>query len=118
MYIKLLSVSRGSGEELLEDVVDYARQKGIKIWNKNDSYLIQMRRERWARRDKFGKWHLPLAPSNPSDPSCPVNYMVDILKRNNYLLDCQIKSLEEKFIQEGGYTENLFKKRVNYRNKL
>lgn len=32
-----------------------------------------------------------------------------------YLLDCQIKALEAKFIKEGGYSENLFKKRLNSR---
>lgn len=29
-----------------------------------------------------------------------------------FLLDKQIKSLEVKFVQEGGYSENLFKKRL------
>jgi len=32
-----------------------------------------------------------------------------------YLLSKQIKAVEEKFIQEGGYTENLFKKRLRSR---
>src|ERR1700690_2982944 len=33
-YIKMLGVSRGSWEELLEDYKDIARLKGIEVWNK------------------------------------------------------------------------------------
>lgn len=32
-----------------------------------------------------------------------------------YLLDQLLRSLEKKFITEGGYTENLLKKRLDYR---
>jgi four helix bundle suffix protein len=33
----------------------------------------------------------------------------------SFLLDRQIKALEEKFVREGGYTEKLFQKRLQYR---
>jgi len=33
-----------------------------------------------------------------------------------YLLEKQIKALEEKFLKEGGYREKLFKKRLEYRD--
>jgi len=46
-----------------------------------------------------------------------VNIMIDLITRTNFLLDQQRKSLEEKFLKEGGYTENLFKKRLDFRNK-
>ncbi|RLG23216.1 hypothetical protein DRN85_09745 [Methanosarcinales archaeon] len=145
-YIKLLGVSCGSGKELLEDYKDYARQKGIEVWQKGDRRLEGMRRGRWERRERRargargerrergvrgvrrergvreergedGRWRLPLTPSNSSDPSYPVNYMIDLLTRNNYLLERQIKSLEEKFIKQGGYTENLFKRRLRERGR-
>jgi len=32
-----------------------------------------------------------------------------------YLLKRQIESLKRKFIREGGFRENLFKQRLNYR---
>lgn len=35
-----------------------------------------------------------------------------------FLLDRQIKSAENRFIKEGGYTENLFKKRLKELKKL
>lgn len=69
-----------------------------------------------------GKYSFPSLPSKPSPPSSPssypLNYLIDLVIRTNYLLDRQKKSLEEKFIKEGGYTEALFRKRVSYRKSL
>lgn len=106
-YIKLLGVTRGSFEELLHDYLDFARHHQVEI------------RDKWemgVKRDKYGKYILPLDPLNPFNPFIPVNFMVNLLRRTNYLLDRQIASLEEKFIREGGYTENLFKRRLQARN--
>lgn len=40
-----------------------------------------------------------------------------LCNQNEYLLSRQIESLREKFIREGGWTENLRKERVNYKYK-
>jgi four helix bundle suffix protein len=44
-----------------------------------------------------------------------VNYIIDVLIRGNYLLDQQINAVEKKHQIEGGYKENLLKKRLEYR---
>jgi four helix bundle suffix protein len=44
-----------------------------------------------------------------------VNYEIDLLIRSGYLLDKQMNALEEKHTKEGGYNENLLKKRLSYR---
>lgn len=106
-YIKLLGVTRGSFEELLKDCEDFARTRGIKILRKWENW------EKGAKRDENGKYLLPLSPLNPLDPFIPLNYLLNLIRRTNYLLDRQIASLEEKFINEGGYSENLFRKRAN-----
>jgi four helix bundle suffix protein len=41
--------------------------------------------------------------------------MIDLITRTNYLLDQQRRSLERFFIENGGYTENLAKKRRQFR---
>jgi len=41
--------------------------------------------------------------------------MIDLITRTKFLLDQQKRALEEKFLKEGGYTENLYRKRVEYR---
>jgi four helix bundle suffix protein len=44
-----------------------------------------------------------------------VNYLIDLLTRSGYLLDRQINAVEEKHQREGGYRENLLKKRLEYK---
>ena len=117
-YIKMLGVSRGSYEELLEDFKDMARQKKIKIWDKE-----MFRRERGSMRERqlriFVKDGEPLPPSPPlpQNLEIAVNIMIDLITRTNFLLDQQRRALEEKFLKEGGYTENLYRKRVATRDK-
>jgi len=98
-YIKMLGVSRGSLEELLLDYGDFARLRKIPVWSRNDPRLYN---------PNF---------SSPSDPSYPLNYLIDLITRTNYLLDKQRRSLEEKFIKEGGYSEKLLQRRLNYRRE-
>lgn len=116
-YIKLLGISRGSLEELLEDFLDLARRWGIELWEKDDSRFEELRRVSKGGKGRKGKCELPLNLSDPCDPSYPVNYMVHLINRTCYLLHRQIEALERKFIKEGGYTEKLFKKRLDYRRK-
>lgn len=108
-YIKLLGVTRGSFEELLQDFLDFARQRGVKI-------MATWKWDKRVKRDKWGKYLLPFNPLNPLDPFIPVNHMINLIRRTNYLLDRQIRALEEKFISEGGYTEKLFQKRLSFRS--
>ena len=44
-----------------------------------------------------------------------VNYLVDLLTRSGYLLDKQINAVEEKHRREGGYNENLLRRRLSYK---
>lgn len=116
-YIKMIGVSRGSLEELLNDYKDFGRLRNIPIWDKSDPRLREMGKKVKKVKRVTGKYQLPSTLSRPSDPSCPLNYLIDLVIRTNYLLDRQKKSLEEKFVREGGYTENLFKKRLDRRKK-
>lgn len=112
MYIKLVGVSRGSFGELLEDYEDYARQHKIPIWSKEKARReIREIREIWEKSTP----QAPYIPNLPNNPEIAVNLLITLINQENYLLDRQISSLEEKFIREGGYSENLFKKRLNQR---
>lgn len=93
-YIQFIGFSRASGEELLEDYNDLADRWNIKIIRPKSS--------------------LPSI-SSFSSRNEAVNYMIDLLTRENYLLDQQRRSLEKHFIKKGGYTENLAKKRREFR---
>jgi len=116
-YIKLSGVTRGSLEELLKDYFAYARQHKIQIWEKEKSKReIREIREIWEIIRKNPT--LPDSPNFPSLPSSPekaVNLMITLIKQANYLIDKLIISLKDKHMKEGGLTEELYKKRVEYR---
>lgn len=115
-YIKLSGVAKGSLTELAEDFEDFLRQRGLKIWSKNDPRIIKMRGLR-VMRDKDGNFTLPQFPHCPHDPELAANLLLTLCKKTTFLLNRQIKSLEEKFVKEGGYTEKLFNKRLKNRTK-
>ncbi|QQG41582.1 MAG: four helix bundle protein [Candidatus Woesebacteria bacterium] len=118
-YIKLAGVARASLEELLNDYLSYARQNKIDIW---DGY--KSKRE---IREIGLIWEIikktPVLPIHPDFPNLPnhpemaVNLMVTIINQANYLIDKLILSLKEKHMKEGGLTEELYRKRVEYRKK-
>ncbi len=127
--LKLYDVAKASGMEALEDFEDILRFENLPRWNKDDSRLKKL-------RQVFEGYPFP-NPSNPSRPpttsavlealgglerkegiEAVVNYLIDLLTRNGYLLDKQINAVEEKHQREGGYRENLFKKRLEYKRSF
>ena len=113
MYIKLLGVARGSLGELLEDYEDYARQHGIPIWPIEKCRQIK---EISDIRQNFTP-NFPYIPDLPYNLELTINLMVTLINQANYLIDQQLKSLEAKFISEGGYSENLLHKRLEEKSK-
>lgn len=114
MYIKLLGVALASLIELKEDYEDYLRQRGLPQWDKNEPRVRELREMRVVGDIP----HIPQFPHIPQDPVLAANLLLTLCQRATYLLGKQIASLEEKFIREGGYSENLFKKRLQQRNSL
>jgi four helix bundle suffix protein len=113
MYIKLAGVARGSLGELLEDYEDYARQNNVLVWPVEKSRGMK---EISEIRQKFLPHH-PYIPDLPHSTEEAVNLLITLINQANYLLDRQIFSLEQKFISEGGYSENLLKKRLEEKSK-
>jgi len=111
--LKLLGVAKASFEELIADFEDFLRQRKLPIWEKTNPQIIEFRRlGTEATRLKSPK--LLKLPKSPTEAG---NLLLTLCHQETYLLDRQIAALEEKFIKEGGYTENLFKKRVDFREK-
>lgn len=113
-YIKFLGIARGSIKELLEDYEDFLRQGGLALWGKDDPRMRDLRELR-VLGEPYP--HIPQFPHIPQDPELAANLMIMLCQRTTYLLTKQIESLKEKFVKEGGFRENLFKKRLEYRNK-
>lgn len=118
-YIKLSGVTRGSLEELLKDYLSYARQHQLSIWPKERAIReIREIREIWEIIKKNPALpDSPNFPDLPDQPNLAVNLMITLIHQANYMIDKLIISLKEKHMKEGGLTEELYKKRVEYRKK-
>lgn len=120
--LKLYDVAKSSGMEALEDFEDILRLERLSKWSKDDPRLKKLRQAFESN---------PPNPPNPSTTSVlkvlgglegkegleiVVNYLIDLLIRAGYLLDRQINAVEEKHHREGGYNENLLRKRLEFKN--
>src|SRR3989344_6698261 len=108
--IKLLGVARGSLEELLNDYQDFLRQRGLKIWEKDSPEARKARSLVYNSYNDYNNYKNYI--QNPADAA---NVMVCLINQTNQLLDQKLRWLEEKFVSEGGFRENLFKKRMEKR---
>ncbi|MDB6016778.1 MAG: hypothetical protein JWR19_1267 [Pedosphaera sp.] len=114
MEIKLTNVARASLEELLEDYRDYLRLRGLAEWTTEHRYtrrLRELNRQPNANYDTFKQ-----GIENP-DPAIAANVMIGLIKLTNYLLDRQLKSLEQDFLKEGGLRERMTRARLVARAK-
>lgn len=114
-YIKLVGVARASFEELVEDYYDYLRLSKLPVWEKTDIRVTQIRAIRFGDSDLLNWPNWANSPNLANHPEQFANLQITLIKMECYLLDKFIHTLEDKFIHEGGYTENLFKQRLNYR---
>lgn len=106
MNIKLTGVGRASFGELLEDYEDFLRTRQLSIWHKNDPDALIIRIA--YKTNESYKTYLSYA----AKPESFANLMITLINTENFMLDKMIRSLENKFINEGGYSENLTKKRL------
>ena len=113
-YIKLAGVALGSIKELAADYEDFLRQKKFAIWSKDDERIRVFR----AFRAVWIKPNIPNTPNLPNDPQEAANMMLTFCQMESYLLTKQIAALKEKFVAEGGFRENLFRKRLARRREI
>jgi four helix bundle suffix protein len=120
--IKLLGVANASFEELLADFEDFLRHNNLKIYPKSNPSVTNFRKIAYrlsvlSNLSVLGEFkEKPKLFNNPQDDA---NFLLTLCHQVTYLLDRQIKAAEDEFIKEGGYTETLAKKRIEFRkNKI
>jgi four helix bundle suffix protein len=112
--IKLTNVARASLEELLDDYKDYLRARDLKIWDKNSKEAQYVRR--------LGR-KMPLTYQDYREfvetrpPEVVANIALCLIHQTNYLIDQQLRRLEEDFLKQGGLRERMTRVRLQYRNK-
>jgi four helix bundle suffix protein len=110
--IKLTNVARASMEELLADYRDFLRVRGLEEWDKSHPHAGRLReliRTPGANYETFRKG------VEHSDPAIAANVIMGLIKVANYLLDKQIRQLEQAFVAEGGLRERMTRARLNER---
>lgn len=111
--IKLVGVARGSLEELLNDYQDFLRQKGLKLWDKDNNEAKKVRSLVYNSYNSYNDYKNYI--ENPEEAA---NAMVCLINQTNGLMDQKLRWLEEKFVSEGGFRENLFKKRMAVKRNM
>ncbi|MBW7897414.1 S23 ribosomal protein [Candidatus Brocadiaceae bacterium B188] len=113
--LKLTGVARASLEELLLDYQAFLRQNGLRIWAKDSPDALAVRRKYQSDTsdlsDKSDPYFLKTA-----SPEVAANMLICLINQASYLLGRQLKSLEQLFLKEGGFTERLYRTRSQMRN--
>ncbi len=119
--IKLLGVANASFAELITDFEDFLRQRNLVIWPKTDSRITDFRKTCYrlshiSNLSDLG--FLKEIPALPQNPESAANFLLTLVHMETYLLSRQIAKAKSDFVQKGGFTENLFKKRLEQRKSV
>jgi four helix bundle suffix protein len=114
MEVKLINVARVGMEELLVDYQDFLRARGLRIWPK-DSKESQYARDLGYKKPINYENYREFCETRSAE--VVANIALCLIHQTNYLLDQQIRRLEQGFIKEGGLRERITKARLNYRKK-
>ena len=130
--LRLVNVARASLEELLLDYEDYLRHRRLALWAPESPEASEVRAvPRSFRKDQTDpsdrtdltdlsdeqRWALYRRWLEHDDAAVRANAIICLIHQANYLLDRQIAALEEAFVEEGGYSEQLATERLRRRRR-
>src|SRR5437016_3752176 len=147
--LKLTNVARASLEELRLDYEDFLRQRGLRLWDRDDPRRARLIARRPKDADGVARWAVDVRSWNGHDgqsghgraarslqsttsmkstssiPSTQsttygeisANGALALITVATSLLTRQITSLEKAFVEEGGFTERLYRVRSARRNR-
>ena len=108
MELKLVGVARASLEELLLDYEDFLRQRGLALWGKSHAKAQTIRKLAYAPNRSYQTYQSYI---EQHSPEVAANTLICLIHQANYLLDQQLRQLEKRFLDEGGFTERLYRVR-------
>ena len=112
--IKLTNVARASLEELLEDYKDYIKNRKERIWEKDSKEALYVRKLAYTKDESYENTYDQFIETR--DGVVCANIILCLIHQCNYLLDQQIRRLEEDFVKNGGLRERMYQARKNYRD--
>jgi four helix bundle suffix protein len=110
--LKLTNVAHASLEELLGDYQDYLRQHGHPLWDKNSKEALYVRKLGAKTPLSFEDFR-PFFATRPAH--IVANILICLIHQTNYLLDQQIRRLEQDFLRDGGLRERMTRARLAVR---
>ncbi|MBA4418159.1 MAG: four helix bundle protein [Syntrophus sp. (in: bacteria)] len=110
--LKLIGVARASLEELLLDFQDFIRQKSLPQWGKEHAKAKEVRALAYRSNRSYSTYKTYF---ENSGPEIAANAAICLIHQTNYLLDQLLRSLEKGFLEEGGFTERLYRVRSQAR---
>ena len=110
--IHLINVAKASLRELLLDYEDYLHTRNFRVWEETSKEVVTMRQLGRVHND--AEYFMRLVETRP--PDTIANMAIVLIKQADYLLYRQLQSLATKFEQEGGFSEKMARKRLEYRN--
>lgn len=132
--LKLTNVARASLEELRLDYEDFLRQRGLQKWEREDQRRQELIDSRPATAEDVAEWTKNIHDSGLSRqggqctkeqkstkstastyPEIAANAALVLITVACSLLDRQLAAQAERFENEGGFTERLYRIRQNKR---
>jgi four helix bundle suffix protein len=121
--MKLTDTARFSLEELRRDYQDYLRQRGLKEWSYSEPLRQELIDARCASADEVAIWvrevrtRLGHNGRRPAYPEIAANAALVLIAVACSLLDRQLASLAKHFLQDGGFTERMYRMRSQHRGE-
>jgi len=113
--LKLTNVARASLEELLEDYRDYLRIGGHLLWAKNSREALYVRKLGRSSNRSYESYKTYKTYIETRPPEIVANILICLIHQTNYLLDQQLRRLEQDFLAEGGLRERMTRARLQAR---
>jgi four helix bundle suffix protein len=112
--IKLTNVARASLEELLADYRDFLRVRGLLEWSAQHPHTLRLRTLNRIPNATYATFRKGI---EHRDPEVSANVIIGLIRVSSYLLDRQIRHLEQAFLREGGLRERMTRARLEARKK-
>jgi four helix bundle suffix protein len=112
--IKLTNVARASLEELLEDYCDFLRVRDLPLWDKNSREARYVRAVSKASPLTFEVFR-EFVETRPAE--IVANIAICLIHQANFLLDRQLRRLEQDFLKDGGLRERMTRMRLEARDR-
>ncbi len=111
--LKLVNVARSSLQELLADYEDYLRVRHLQQWAVDSAEVAAMRK--LGREHRDSAYFISLAQSRSDE--VVANMVIVLICQADVLLDRYLHKQKDKFLQEGGFREQLTRERLSYRGR-